>query len=202
MAVRTIATLSCGHRAAVVLCGFVPIHGFGRVFDRGVGDTIPGVLARPFLVAGMFEAILPVCLDEARLIFLEVGPVVSPFGFERALMFRTRAAFWGSLDASLACEADALVAIPFAPGVGRPRSRWVWLGDRGFRWRDMAGWCFLCLCFWDFSIDAFMFISGFVRRNGGGRRGGTTASGALPPSPGVAGDSPGSPVLGTLDCGL
>ena len=62
--------------------------------------------------------------------------------------------------------------------------------------------CFLRLCFRNFSIDAFMFISDFVRRNGGGRRGGTTASGALPPSPGVAGDSPGSPVLGTLDCGL
>jgi hypothetical protein len=77
----------------------------------------PAVLARPFFVAGMFDAILPVCLDEARLIPLEIGPVVSPFGFESALMFWTRAAFWGSLDASLACEADALVAIPFAPGV-------------------------------------------------------------------------------------
>jgi hypothetical protein len=77
----------------------------------------PAVLARPFFVAGMFDAILPVCLDEARLILLEIGPVVSPFGFESALMFRTRASFWGSFDASLTCEADALVAMPFAPGV-------------------------------------------------------------------------------------
>jgi hypothetical protein len=99
----------------------------------------PAVLARPFFVAGMFDAILPICLDEARLIPLEIGPVVSPFGFERALMFWTRAAFWGGLDASLACEADPVVAVPFAPGVGSSRSRWVWLGDRGF------GWMFLML---------------------------------------------------------
>jgi hypothetical protein len=94
----------------------------------------PAGLARPLFLVGMFDAILPVCLDKARLVLLEIGPLVSPFGFERALMFRPRAAFWGGLDASLACEADALVAIPFAPGVGSSRSRWVWLGDRGFRW--------------------------------------------------------------------
>jgi hypothetical protein len=104
----------------------------------------PAVLARPFFVAGMFDAILPVCLDEARLIFLEIGPLVSPFGFESALMFWTRAAFWGSLNASLACEADALVAVPFAPGAGSSRSRWVWLGDRGF------GWMFLTLVLSEF----------------------------------------------------
>jgi hypothetical protein len=104
----------------------------------------PAVLARPFFVVGMFDTILPVCLDEADLIFLEIGPVVSPFGFERALMFWTRAAFWGSLDASLACEADPVVAVPFAPGAGSSRSRWVWLGDRGF------GWMFLTLVLSEF----------------------------------------------------